>query len=86
MSIGRFGEHIEKTNVVIGGRTKRDGLPVSKDAPYWPGPSSYIENVNSLYERMILKNIKLNGGMNMKSSAFMRCSNSEEHLQKLKEK
>ena len=86
-TVGRFGEDIKKVHVVLGGRTKRDALALHKDRVNWPGPCSYEgDAVTSLYERMVLKNIKLNGGVYNKSAAFLRTSNSEEHLEKLKEK
>ena len=46
-------QKLAQVQPILGGRSKREGLGVSKEAAHWPGPSSYEGNVDSLYERMV---------------------------------
>ena len=71
---------------VIGGRAKRDTLEISKEKLNWPGPSNYEGNVTQLYERMLRRNVQLNGKQAVNSAQFMSSSNSEKQLRLLKQK
>ena len=84
---GKFTEKLATVKAILGGRAKRDTMGVSTEKTDQPGPGSYESGkVDAMFERMMHKGLKINGTLHNKSSCFLSTSNSEENLQKLKEK